>query len=403
MHRYSSAPMPFDEDPDDEVARPDRLLPPDDRLWRHPSEIGQVAVAPGPPEPSGRSLPGRSVLIGACLAGALVAFGATWAARPTRVVERTRPTAAVRSAATTQAAVLTTSVPTRVLAVQLATSVVLVRSERAGVWSNSTGLWIDDDGTVVVDTPSVAGASTVIVVGDDEVPQTATVAGTDSTTGVTALVVDRTSGTPAEVATSPPSTGQVVAVVGANGTDAGDRRGEPTVAVVVVRSTDMRATVGRVVLHDAVEVDRSVPADAAGGAVVDAEGRLLAMVTGNTASRGVGAAAPAPSVVAAAKDLRAHGKVRRGWLGVRAVDVDPALATLLDIAGGARLTEVTGASPAATGGLEPDDVIVAIDEQQVQDASDLVNDLAGYRPGDRCTVSVRRAERRLDLPITLGG
>ncbi|NLD75756.1 MAG: PDZ domain-containing protein [Acidimicrobiales bacterium] len=66
------------EDPDDERPPGGPPLPPDDRLWRHPSELGSLAghaaAAVTPPD-AGQRTSARAALTGVCIAGALVAVG----------------------------------------------------------------------------------------------------------------------------------------------------------------------------------------------------------------------------------------------------------------------------------------------------------------------------------------
>ncbi|HEX2577586.1 MAG TPA: PDZ domain-containing protein, partial [Aquihabitans sp.] len=169
------------------------------------------------------------------------------------------------------------------------------------------------------------------------------------------------------------------------------------------RSLGRRATVGDHVVHDAIQLDRPVPADAHGGALVDADGALLGLVVGNSTERELGTVVPADDAVDCALALRDHGTVRRAWLGVRAVDLDPDEATLLGVPGGARITEVTLGSPAAAAGVRVGDVVRAVDQHVVDDASDLVNDLADREPGEAVDLHVQRDGQQLGLPITLGG
>ena len=66
-------------------------LPPEDRLWRHPSELGGGTPAPAawatpPPSHQGRGPNALLALGAACLAGAVVAVGVMWFTRPTKVV-----------------------------------------------------------------------------------------------------------------------------------------------------------------------------------------------------------------------------------------------------------------------------------------------------------------------------
>lgn len=396
--------MTDDHDPDEENEAHDRLLPPDDRLWRHPSEMfGPAGLeAAATTTVSTRRLPSRAALAGACLAGAMVAFGAMWVTRPTRVVGPEEAAQPIRTTITAQSAEFGSGVPTGALAEGMTASVVLVRIERDGRWSNTTGIWLDDRGTIAASAAAIDGATRIVAVGSDGTRGDVTVAGTDPTTGVAALIAPATTGTAADMAPARPSAGDIVAVVGANGTDSGQMAGEPTVAVVVVRSTGMRAPMGSTVMHDAIEIDRAIPTDAHGGALVAPGGQVIGLVAGNTSTRDLGAVSPADTVAAVASDLRDHGKVRRAWLGVRAVDLDPTRATLLGVDSGARLTEITPDSPAAAAGLESGDVIVAIDDERITDASALVNALAHQEPGARATVTVRRGDGDQTIPVTLG-
>ncbi len=389
--------MPFDDDPDGERPGPDRLLPPDDRLWRHPSELGPRNL-PAAPEPVGRT-PAFAALAGACLVGVVVAVGAMWWARPTRVVERERPVAVRTTVANQVASFTANTVPTERLADDLAPSLAVLRVQRGGTWANATAVWIDDHGTLVASAATVAGATSLLVEGTDGRSRLARLAGTDPATGVAALVTDQTAGEPATVADRGTRAGEAAAVVGAAASDGGDA----TVAGVIVRSASERASVGDLVLHDAIQLDRPVPADAIGGALVTADGTLLGLVVGNEADTDLGAVTPGTAVVDAAADLRAHGVVRRAWLGVRAVDLDPVAASLLDLPGGALVTRVSPGSPAEAAGLAVDDVVVAVDRTAIADASDLVLALRGHRPGTAITVHYRRGSSSATCEAVLAG
>ncbi len=413
--------MPLDEDPDDERPTPDRLLPPEDRLWRHPSEMGAgLGRAPSgptgagptgvpggdraaspPPSPDRRS-PALTALAGACLVGAVVAVGAMWIARPTRVVERDPATVRTAVSSVSRAPTFVAGpVPTEAMAERVGPSVARLRIERDGAWTEATALWIDDRGTLAAPEALVTGATQFLVVGTDGVSRSARLAGVDAATGVACLVTDRTAGTPVATSEASPVPGQQTAVVGAAASGTGG--GDTTVAGAVVRSASRRASVGSHVIHDTIQLDREVPADAIGGALVDADGDLLGMVVGNSTDRGLGAVVPGATVVTGSTDLRERGKVRRAWLGVRAVDLDPPRASLLGIEGGASITEVTPGSPAAAAGLEVGDVVTAVGEREVDDASDLVNGLGEQEPGGRTVVAFRRDGEPHDVTVTLGG
>lgn len=393
------APMPFDDDPDGERPRPDRLLPPDDRLWRHPSELGPraVPVPAAASEPVGRT-PALTALAGACLVGAVVAVGAMWWTRPTRIVER-QPVAVRTTVANQVASFTANTVPTEQLAADLAPALAVLRVERDGAWLTATAIWIDDHGTLAASAATVAGATSLLVEGTDGRSRSARVAGTDPATGVAALVTDRTAGEPVTVADRATRSGEAAAVVGApkGGGNAA------TVAGVIVRSAGLRASVGDLVLHDAIQLDRSVPPDAVGGGLVTADGTLLGLVVGNESDTDLGTVTPGDAVVDAAADLRAHGVVRRAWLGVRAIDLDPVASAVMELPGGARITRISPGSPAEQAGLAVDDVVVAVDRTEIDDASDLVLALRRHRPGESITVHYRRGASTETCEAVLAG
>jgi S1-C subfamily serine protease len=401
--------MPFDEDPDDVRPDPDGLLPPEDRLWRHPSELGAtVNPSPSPSRAAGvstdrrrRRTPALPILAGACLAGAVVAIGAMWVARPTKVVEREPSAARAVDAGSSATFVASGTLPTERLAHELTPAVAQIQVQHDGQWSTASAVRVDDRGTLAAAAPVVAGADQVLVVDRDGTSHPARLAGIDRVTGVAALVIDDPGGTPLGVARRV-RTGEAAALIGAPGTDAGSGD-EVTVAAVTIRASSLRATVGEQVLHDAIQLDREVPADAVGGALVDRDGTVLGMVVGNSTERGLGTAVAGPTLIDVTTALRQEGTVRRAALGVRATDLDRSRAARLQVDGGTRLIEVTADSPADEAGLLVDDVVTAVGDQPVEDASDLVLALHGKEPGDRVEIHLHRNGEARRTTATLGG
>lgn len=401
--------MAFDDDAEDERPFRQPPLPPEDRLWRHPSEIGaSLRSSSGDSATAGHHhqveyrSPTVVALIGACFAGAAVALGAMWLVGATGVTDRQRPaTAGVRVGR--QAARFVDAMPTERLAREMAPSLAALRVERAGSWTTVTALWIDQQGTLAAPLAAVSGATQLLVVGDDGTARRARVVGSDPVTGVAALASGHTAGSPVAFAAAVARAGERAVVVGAPGRATGGTGSEATVASVVVRALGRRASVDDLLLHDALELDRAMPDDALGGALVDVDGAVLGMVVGNSAERRLGTVVPGANLRHVTLSLRDEGKVRRAWLGVRAVDLDPGQVSTLRIVGGARLTEVTPGSPAAVAGLRAGDTITALDGDPIEDASDLVRSLWAKVPGDRADIEVRRSGEDLHLAATLGG
>lgn len=326
-----------------------------------------------------------------------------WLAGPTRVTARRTVTPTPVRSVTSVAAVFA-PMPTERLAAELGPSLPSVRVERDGQWVAGSGIWMDEHGSVLTAAPLVAGAGAVVVTGRDGVGRSARIVGEDPATGTAVLDAGVTSGTPLGAAASSSRSGAGVAVLGAPGAVAGSGRTPAATSVpATVRVAGMRTTVGELVLHDSLELDRPVPDDAVGGLVVDLEGRPVGVAVGNVDGAAFGVAAPAAGAIASAQALRDGASMPRAWLGVRATDLTPAAAALLRVAGGAQISEVTEDSPAARAGLRKGDVVTAVAGRTVADASDLVVVLRESAPGDRVTVAVRRKGASMDVPVTLGG
>ncbi len=397
--------MAFDEEGDEERHRANPPLPPEDRLWRHPSELVAGAPAPAawqvPRTPQDqRNSKAVAALASAGLAGALVAVGVMWFARPTRVVVEEAKPATAR--AMTTAVFAPAGLPSEALAKRLAPSLVHIEASHDDAWTSGTGIRLDAEGTIAVATPVVEGADTVMVTDQDGDRVPATVGGTDPATGITVVTVQGFRGTIVPTRSVAAAAGQPVAVIGAASVSA-DGQTEQRVVTASVSAVGLRTTVHPIVLHDAVQLDRAVPRDATGGIVVDAEGRLVGIVLAGSGSEDLAVVVPADAAMAAARGLRDDGEVRRGWLGVRAVDLSPSAASLMDVKGGAQLTAVEAGSPAAAAGLRKGDVITGVGGRPVGDASDLVVALRAWQPGARVVVEWHRGLASEEAEVVLGG
>src|SRR5579875_613152 len=113
---------------------------------------------------------------------------------------------------------------------------------------------------------------------------------------------------------------------------------------------------------------------------------------------GIGFAIPIDMAKEVADQLIAHGKVRRGRLGVMIQDLTPALASAMGIkaAGGAIVSRVYHDSPAAKAGIEAGDVITALDGKPLRDSAELRNELGLMEPGTSVTLTIeRKGETRM--------
>ena len=157
------------------------------------------------------------------------------------------------------------------------------------------------------------------------------------------------------------------------------------------------------------QVDRYVQTDVvmypgfSGGPLVDANGQVLGLNT-SALLRGVSLAVPATTLRRVVETLLAHGRVRRGYLGVGAqpVRLPAALAQQLGQETGLLLVSVEPGGPAEQGGLLLGDTIVALDKQPVVHMDNLLDGLSGERVGVAAPVRVVRGGQVQDLTVVIG-
>ncbi len=270
-----------------------------------------------------------------------------------------------------------------------------------------SGFVISEDGLVVTNNHVVAGAETIEIVTEDERRLDAEVVGTDAATDLALLRVDTDETLPAvEWGDSTElEVGEWLVAIG-NPFGLG---GTVTAGILSARARDINAGPYDTFL----QTDAAINRGNSGGPLFNAEGEVVGVNTAifspSGGNVGIGFAVPSQLARSVIDDLRTEGRVQRGYLGVRVQTVDKELAAALGIApgvagtpGGALVSEVTDASPAAEAGLEPGDVVVGIAGQSVEDARDLTFAVAGLPMGEPVDVAVLREGERQTLSVTIG-
>jgi serine protease Do/serine protease DegQ len=157
-----------------------------------------------------------------------------------------------------------------------------------------------------------------------------------------------------------------------------------------------------------IQTDASINRGNSGGALVDLAGRLVgintAIISTSGGSVGIGFAIPTKLALSVMEQLVEHGSVKRGMLGVIGQDLTPELAEAfgLDKGRGAVVAEVLEDSAASKAGLEPGDVIVEIDGDDIRNFDALRNAIGLHREGDTVKVAYLRDGKKRSTKVTLG-
>ena len=181
---------------------------------------------------------------------------------------------------------------------------------------------------------------------------------------------------------------------------------EQTVTVGIVSAKGR--VIGAGPYDDFIQTDASINPGNSGGPLVDTHGRVIgintAIASGSGGNEGIGFAIPVNMARHVLDQLRAHGKVERGWLGVGVQDVTPDLAQSFGLESpmGALVADVTSGGPADKAGIERGDIILEFDGKEISESHQLPAMVANARVGEKVTVKVLRKNERKTLTIAIG-
>jgi len=262
-----------------------------------------------------------------------------------------------------------------------------------------SGVIVTKDGYILTNNHVVDGADEVKVSLQDGRKLTAKVIGTDPQTDVAVLKISGDDLPYVEMADSDKTeVGDVVLAIG-NPYGIGQ-----TVTSGIVSATG-RATLG-LEYEDFIQTDAPINQGNSGGALVDAEGRLVGINTaifsptgGNV---GIGFAIPADLARYVMDSLIKDGRVSRGFIGVIIQDITPALAKEFKLkeATGALVGEVKPDGPADKAGFKREDVVIEFNGKPVTDSRQFRLLVAQVKPGKTVSAKVLRDGATKTLQVT---
>ena len=157
---------------------------------------------------------------------------------------------------------------------------------------------------------------------------------------------------------------------------------------------------------DFIQTDAAINPGNSGGALVNANGELIGINTAiysrSGGSEGIGFAVPVSVVRQITAQLREHGEVPRGWLGLELQELTPDLAASLKLEqrSGALVSGVYRNSPAAQADVRPGDLLLGLDEHDFERARDAAAVLAGLGRDREVRLRLLRDGRRIETRAT---
>jgi serine protease Do len=268
--------------------------------------------------------------------------------------------------------------------------------------SLGSGFFISPAGYIVTNNHVVENAREVVVSlkGGEELE--AEIVGTDKQTDLAVLKVKKSGTYPyVEFATKArPRVGDWVVAVG-NPFGLG---GTATAGIV---SADGRVLSGEN-YSDYIQVDAPINRGNSGGPTFNLAGQVIGVNTAifsdsGGGSVGIGFAIEANTAQKISETLIKNGKVVRGWLGVEIQSMDQRFADAwgLKSAKGAIVGKVTKGGPAEQSGIKKDDIILAVNDEDVKDSRDLTKHVGSLIAGSRNKFKIIRDGKEQTIYVTV--
>ena len=157
-------------------------------------------------------------------------------------------------------------------------------------------------------------------------------------------------------------------------------------------------------LDDYIQTDAAINFGNSGGPLINAQGQVIGINSAiSSRASNIGFAVPINQAMAILPQLKARGKVSRGFIGVALTDVTPDLqrSLRLPVSRGALVQDVTASSPAERAGLRPYDIILSVEGHDVWTNEELIRDISARQPGSMARLDVLRDGRHVQTPVRL--
>jgi serine protease Do len=291
----------------------------------------------------------------------------------------------------------------RMLAQSVGPSVVNVRTRRGPAEGQGSGVIVDEEGYIVTNNHVIDGLRNAEIQLSDGRRGPASVVGVDPLTDIAVLKTEMGDLTAAEWGDS--NELEVGDLVWALGSPFGLQK---SITSGILSAKERRGITGRVI-QEFLQTDAAVNPGNSGGPLVDYQGKVVGINTAiiGPSYQGISFAIPSELAKASYEQLREHGYVLRGFLGIRPEEVPEQLARNLDLDQneGVLVISVDPNTPAAAAGVEPGDVILTWNGEKFSDPVLLSRAIAATPIGSEIPVKLvrdsNRGVRTLDVDVTV--
>jgi serine protease Do len=283
-----------------------------------------------------------------------------------------------------------------------------------GFWDNSypeqfqeasgSGVIISSDGYIVTNNHVIDDAKDIAVSLFNKRVYKAKVIGTDPATDLALIKINEKNLVVADLANSDEAkVGDWVLAVG----NPFNLASTVTAGIISAKARNIHILRDNSAVESFIQTDAAVNPGNSGGALVNLKGELIgintAIATPTGTFAGYSFAVPSNIVKKVVRDLKEHGEVQRGYLGVVIRDVDWTISEKLglDISEGVLVEKLVSDGAAKKAGIIPGDVITSINNRVVRNTTELIEIVASHQPGDEINVSLVRDGQNKDLIVKL--
>ena len=266
-----------------------------------------------------------------------------------------------------------------------------------------SGFIISDDGIIVTNNHVIEGADEITVILSDEIEYTAQLLGRDPKADIAVLKIDAETSKLTAVEWGDSDTMRVGDWTIAIGNPLG-LGGTVTAGILSAISRD----IGGGPYVKFLQTDASINRGNSGGPLFNLDGKVIgintAIVSQTGGSIGLGFAIPSNSAKKIVQQLKEFGKTKRGWLGIQIQPVTKDFAESLGLPDqkGAFVSNVNPKGPSKDAGLEPGDVILKFNNNDIMKMSDLPRVVAESDVGSRAYLEVWRKNKKINIEVVLG-
>ncbi len=267
-----------------------------------------------------------------------------------------------------------------------------------------SGVIYSSDGYIITNNHVIEDASNIEVTLSNNRTYKAEVVGTEAQADLAVLKIDaRQLPTLKQADSDRARIGEWVLAVG----NPFDLNSTVTAGIISAKGRDIGIIRGNTSIESFIQTDAAVNPGNSGGALIDAQGRLLgintAIATQTGSYSGYSFAIPVNFMNKIAQDIIEFGSYQRGFLGINIRNLNNDLANELglNITQGVLVSNLVEGGAAEYAGIKVDDVIIKVNGMQVNSAPKLQELVGTKRQGEKVTITVNRSGKIKEIPVTL--